>query len=66
MVVVMSSGEQKNRTITTTIRIDPEILRKAKHVAVDLGIPCSELIGRALRAYIEQLERNKQAGGLQS
>ena len=51
------SEESKTRTITASIRIDPEILKKAKHVAVDLGIPYSELISRAVKTYIEQLER---------
>ena len=53
------SEESKTRTITASIRIDPEILKKAKHVAVDLGIPYSELISRAVKTYIEQLELEK-------
>jgi len=50
---------QKQKTVTKSIRIDQEIFRKAKHLAVDLEIPLSELIGRALKAYIEQLEQRE-------
>jgi len=49
--------EKKPRTITTCIRIDPEVFKIAKHKAVDLGIPVSTLISQAVKAYIEQLEK---------
>ena len=34
---------------TTSIKIDPEILRKAKHYAIDREMTLSELIETALR-----------------
>lgn len=47
-----------SKTVTTTIRIEPELLKKAKHIAVDQSIPLSELLGRALRKYIEEFEKS--------
>ena len=51
------SVEQKPKTITASIRIEPEMLRKAKHKAIDLGIPVSTLISQAVKYYLEQLEK---------
>lgn len=35
--------------IPTTIKIDPELLKKAKHYSIDHNITFSELLERALK-----------------
>jgi hypothetical protein len=39
--------------IPTTIKIDPELLKQAKHYAIDEGITFSELLERALQKEIK-------------
>jgi len=38
----------------TTIKIDPEILKAAKHAAIDRGITFSELLETALKKEIKK------------
>lgn len=40
------------KRISTSIKIDPEILRQAKHYAIDEKITFSELLERALKNEI--------------
>jgi antitoxin component of RelBE/YafQ-DinJ toxin-antitoxin module len=40
------------KRVTTSIKIDPEVLKQAKHLAIDEGITLSELIERALKKEI--------------
>jgi post-segregation antitoxin (ccd killing protein) len=42
------------KRITTSIKIDPEILKQAKHLAIDEGITLSELIERALKRELSK------------
>ena len=35
--------------ITTSVKINPEILKQAKHIAIDRGITLSELLEQALK-----------------
>jgi len=38
----------------TTIKIDPELLREAKHAAIDRGITFSELLETALKNELKK------------
>ena len=40
--------------IVTSIRIDEELWKKAKHYAIDKGITLTELLERVLRKEIEE------------
>jgi len=40
--------------ISTSIKIDPEILKQAKHLAIDRGITFSELLEQTLKKEIEK------------
>ena len=42
------------KRVTTSIKIDPEILKQAKHLAIDERITLSELIERALRKELSR------------
>ncbi|MEM5794433.1 MAG: ribbon-helix-helix protein, CopG family [Candidatus Aenigmatarchaeota archaeon] len=42
------------KRISTSIKIDPEILKQAKHYAIDEGITFSELVERALKNEIKK------------
>ena len=39
---------------TTSIKIDPEVWKKAKHAAVDEGTSIGILVENALKEYIKQ------------
>jgi len=43
-----------NQKIPTTIKIHPELLKEAKHYAIDEGISFSELLERALKKEIRK------------
>ena len=42
------------KRVTTSIKIDPEILKQAKHFVIDEGITLSELIERALKRELSK------------
>ena len=42
--------------VTTSIKIDPELWKKAKIAAIERGIDVSELVERALEKYVCELE----------
>jgi predicted HicB family RNase H-like nuclease len=39
---------------TTSIKVDPELWKRAKHVALDEGQSVGLLVERALREYVNQ------------
>jgi len=39
---------------TTSLKVDPELWRRAKHVAIDEGTSIGFLVEKALREYIKE------------
>lgn len=42
------------KRMSTSIKIDPEVLKQAKHYAIDEGITFSELLERALKKEMKK------------
>ena len=47
----------------TTIRIDEELLKQCQHRCIDEGITFTEMVERALRAYLKNPIDKGQKGG---
>ena len=45
---------KKQPTINTRIRFPARLYRQVRHLAVDLGVPVSELIVQAAQALVER------------
>ena len=40
--------------VTTSIKIDPELWKQAKHAAIDRGIDVSDLVEEAIRLWLKE------------
>ena len=52
--------KKEGNRITTSIKINPELLKKAKHVAIDKGMTFSDLLEKALKDEIEKRNSSKK------
>ena len=46
--------------MVTSIRVDEQLWRKAKHYAIDKGLTLTELVERALKKEMEQEEEKHE------
>ena len=45
---------KEGNKITTSIKINPQLLKEAKHVAIDKGMTFSDLLEKALKHELER------------
>ena len=51
--------KKEGNRITTSIKINPNLLKQAKHVAIDKGMTFSDLLEKALKDEIEKRNSKK-------
>jgi len=51
----------KVERVQTTVYLDKNLLKNAKKLAIDLGVSFSTLVEKALRQYMENVEK-KESG----
>lgn len=52
--------KREGNRITTSIKIDPQLLNQAKHLAIDENITFSELLEKALKHLLEERDYDKR------
>jgi len=59
----MRAESEKEERVSTSIKINPDLWKEAKIVAIEVDITVSELVERALKRELERIRKESEKYG---